>query len=613
MKQLQTRLAAVLGAALLSISPAMAAPVISTITTTYSATGSPTSIFIIGTALCGSPCAKPTITISGKALTVGNYGGTSVAATLPSGTTDGEYTLVLTTGTTGSFTQPLVLKSTTTVKVGTTTTLAPGSAATVTNTGTATSPVLNFGIPQGVPGLGGITGVTAGTDLSGGGSSGNVTINLNTTATDARYAQLVAANTFTGNQSVTGSLNLTGSLSLPQTTGPTVGVISIGGSPFIHACCLSSNNSTFMGLGAGNFTANPSFVAFNTGIGSNALQSLTSGYVNTAVGGAAMNKNTTGYYNTAVGYGSLLLNTTGSYNTAIGSGAMADNVDGSQNTAIGLSALSIYPGGTGNIAIGPFALQGGNCAAACAAGNYNVAIGRLAGYEFLGGSSNILLGDSAGEFLTGNDSNNIIIGNVGVGGNSGAIRIGTAGTHTRTFIAGISGVQTGLTGSALVIDANGQLGTISSSRRYKEDIEAIGDASDRLFKLRPVTFRYRQPNLDGNKPVQYGLIAEEVAEVFPELVIRNKDGQPETVAYHLLTGLLLNELQKEHGRVEAQEQRISELEANAASQKHQSAELEQLRSEVTELRKLTAQLLSRSNNQLNAVATAHDSDYRVKQ
>jgi hypothetical protein len=133
------------------------------------------------------------------------------------------------------------------------------------------------------------------------------------------------------------------------------------------------------------------------------------------------------------------------------------------------------------------------------------------------------------------------------------MRIGTQGSAgvvgsgvTRTFIAEINGVKTDLTGTAVVVDANGQLGTMSSSRRYKQDIQPMAEASERLLKLRPFTFRYKQPNALGEKPIQYGLIAEEVAEVLPELVVLNKDGQPESVAYHLLPSLLLNELQKEH-------------------------------------------------------------------
>jgi uncharacterized protein YoxC len=244
------------------------------------------------------------------------------------------------------------------------------------------------------------------------------------------------------------------------------------------------------------------------------------------------------------------------------------------------------------------------------------------------------MGYYSGDNIT-TGSNNVDIANFGVATDGasgiGVIRIGSVGSQSSTFIAGISGVQTGLAGSPVLVDANGQLGTISSSRRYKEDIQSMGDASDRLFKLRPVTFRYIKPDVNGNKPIQYGLIAEEVAEVFPELVVHNKDGQPETVAYHLLPGLLLNELQKEHKQVEQQHELLTEqterlaaqnkqieeqskqivkLEAQAAdvaTLKQQVSELNQLRAEVAELRQLAAQLTSQRNSQaikVKAVATS---------
>jgi hypothetical protein len=130
-----------------------------------------------------------------------------------------------------------------------------------------------------------------------------------------------------------------------------------------------------------------------------------------------------------------------------------------------------------------------------------------------------------------------------------------------------------------MIDANGQLGTISSSRRYKQDIQPMADASERLMQLRPVKFHYKQPDAKGEQPIQYGLIAEEVAEVFPELVVRNKAGQPETVAYHLLPALLLNEMQKEHRQlveVSSLQQQVADQAAQLALQALQLAELKQL-------------------------------------
>jgi hypothetical protein len=177
------------------------------------------------------------------------------------------------------------------------------------------------------------------------------------------------------------------------------------------------------------------------------------------------------------------------------------------------------------------------------------------------------------------------------------IKIGTAGTHTSTYIAGINGLQTLASPLQVVIDATtGQLGTISSSRRYKEDIQPMGDASDRLLQLRPVTFRYRKPNANGEKPVQYGLIAEEVAEVLPELVVTNKEGQPETVAYQTLPMLLLNELQKEHAKVEETRTLVREQAEQLAALKAQVTEVDSLRAEVAELRRLTERLAAQNDD-----------------
>jgi hypothetical protein len=172
----------------------------------------------------------------------------------------------------------------------------------------------------------------------------------------------------------------------------------------------------------------------------------------------------------------------------------------------------------------------------------NVALGSGALFSNVSGSNNIAVGKDAGNNLLGDS--NIAIGNGGAASDVGTIRIG-GGSQTRAFIGGIRGITTGQNNAvAVVIDSTGQLGTISSSRRYKEEITDMGDASARLQALRPVTFRYKQPYANGEKPLQYGLIAEEVAEVFPELAVFNDDGQPETVKYQDLAPLQLNEVQK---------------------------------------------------------------------
>ncbi len=263
----------------------------------------------------------------------------------------------------------------------------------------------------------------------------------------------------------------------------------------------------------------------NTAIGQGALFATTSGELNTANGALALLNNTTGYQNTASGLGALFNNTTGFYNTASGVEALLKNVTGNRNTAEGVDAL--YN----------------------AAGSRNVALGYNAGYNIANGADNIIIG--AGQKAKTTDN--------------GVIRIGNNTSQKRTFISAIRGVTTGLSNAVpVVVDANGQLGTINSSRGVKEDIQPMGEVSERLLELQPVTFRYKQPFEDGSKPVQFGLIAEEVAEVFPELAVKDANGNVETVSYHLLSSLLVNELQKEHRINESQAARIASLELQVA-------------------------------------------------
>ena len=190
-------------------------------------------------------------------------------------------------------------------------------------------------------------------------------------------------------------------------------------------------------------------------------------------------------------------------------------------------------------------------------------IGQQMGYSALWsnttGTSNIAIGAFAGNDLTDGDSN-IMIGNRGFASEANTIRIGDSLSQTRAFIAGVRGVTTDVNDAVtVVIDSNGQIGTISSSSRYKEDITDMGTASERLLQLRPVTFRYRQAYGNGEQPLDYGLIAEQVAVVFPELVVFNENHQPETVKYRLLSSLLLNEMQKQHTQLSGQAAEIEEL------------------------------------------------------
>ncbi len=265
---------------------------------------------------------------------------------------------------------------------------------------------------------------------------------------------------------------------------------------------------------------------------------------NTVLGFAALGGNTTGINNTATGVAALGGNTTGANNTATGVAALTSNTAGVQNTATGAGALNSNTGGSDNTAIGNAALSNSTT-----------------------GSANIAIGFNAGVNVT-TGSNNIHIGSVGFDNDSALIFIGRQGLQTSTFIAGIFGAQ--VLGRAQAVEVNqlGQLGTTISSRRVKDDIRDMDEASGGLVKLRPVTFRYKAEPATGPRPIEYGLIAEEVAEIYPELVVRDKDGQPSGVRYHVLPAMLLNEVQKQHAqfreqtaRLDAQQREIDELRA----------------------------------------------------
>jgi hypothetical protein len=191
------------------------------------------------------------------------------------------------------------------------------------------------------------------------------------------------------------------------------------------------------------------------------------------------------------------------------------------------------------------------------------------------GSFNIALGDNAGFNLT-TGSNNIDIGNVGVAGEAKTIRIGKQGTQTATFIAGINGA-TVPTGVAVIVDGSGHLGTTTSSARFKEAIKAMDKASEAILSLRPVTFHYKH-DLDPDCIPQFGLVAEEVEKVNPDLVARDAEGKPYTVRYEAVNAMLLNEFLKEHRKNEEQQATIArlekEIEALTAGLQKVSAQLE---------------------------------------
>ena len=311
--------------------------------------------------------------------------------------------------------------------------------------------------------------------------------------------------------------------------------------------------STALGLGA--LAANTNGIN-NTAVGASTLAANTTGFSNTALGARALDSNTTGSGNTGLGHNALGANTTGGSNTAVGPSALQSNTTGFGNSALGFNALADNTTGSNNTAVGGTAL-------ANTTGFSNTAVGFGALLQATSGNANIALGSFAGANVT-TGSNNIYVGHAGLAGDGGTTRIG-ASLQTSTFIAGIRGVTTGLANAIpVLIDSQGQLGTTSSSHRVKTDIHDMAEASHGLLRLRPVSFRYRHPAADGARPLQYGRIAEEVAEVFPELVAYTPGGQPETVFYHLLPAMLLNELQRQHREVEALRVRQAELEARLA-------------------------------------------------
>jgi hypothetical protein len=269
----------------------------------------------------------------------------------------------------------------------------------------------------------------------------------------------------------------------------------------------------------------------NVAAGPSAFPPAIAGNDNSALGQNALVNNATGSNNTAVGQEALFSNTgAANNNTAIGEDAMRLNSSGGSNTAVGGAALDVNTTGLFNTAVGESALGATT------------------------GSDNTALGEDAGVALT-TGSNNIAIDNPGVAGESNRIRIGTEAAHDFTFIAGIRGVTTGVADAvSVVIDSNGQLGTASSSRRVKREIEPLGKLRP-LMKLRPVSFRYRT----GPPELHYGLIAEQVARLMPTLAVFGKDGQPETVQYQELPVLLLAQIQSQQRQITRQQAQIDRL------------------------------------------------------
>jgi len=316
---------------------------------------------------------------------------------------------------------------------------------------------------------------------------------------------------------------------------------------------------------------------YNTADGVQALEQNTDGIHNTATGFQSLLSNTTGDGNTATGATALFSNTIGTYNTAMGGGALTGNTTGNYNTATGLFALAANDTGVQNTATGAAALYDNTT------GNYNTAVGVQALENNTTGSGNIALGLNAGSGIT--TANNVI--SIGIGGQdvSNSCYIG------RIFGATSSG------GAAVFVNADGRLGTATSSKRFKEDIKPMNNASEALFSLKPVSFRYKK-EIDPQSIPQFGLVAEDVDKVNSNLVVRDKDGNINTVRYEQINAMLLNEFLKEHKKVEAQQATIDQLKSKAAKQEATIADLTQgmavltaqLKKQGAQIQKVSAQI-----------------------
>jgi hypothetical protein len=326
----------------------------------------------------------------------------------------------------------------------------------------------------------------------------------------------------------------------------------------------------------------------NTAEGQNALFSLTTGGFNTAVGFLSLRSNTTGEFNTGIGAATLFVNTSFG-NTATGAGALLSNTTGPQNTANGAFALFSNINGGLNTAAGYGALYNNTT------GSTNTANGRQALFDNTTGIRNTAMGVNAGYNVTG--SGNICIG---------ADVSGVAGIDNTTWIGNVyTTVQpvVGVDPDNVTVNSAGRLGRGAvSSRRYKHDIKLMGKASEALFKLKPVRFRYKE-EFDSTQTLAFGLIAEEVAEVYPDLVGRDPEGQPESVRYEQINAMLLNEFLKEHRKVEAQARKVQEQEATTA----------QLKSAVVQQRKNFEARIAQQQKAMEAVmARLKEQDSKIQ-
>ena len=310
------------------------------------------------------------------------------------------------------------------------------------------------------------------------------------------------------------------------------------------------------------------YPGFNTAEGQNALFGRTTGVANTAIGWHSLFSNTDGSYNTGIGAGTLLFNvgdqTTGegTQNTAIGTGALLFNTVAFNNTADGAFALFNNTAGNFNTAVGTQALFNNTI------GGVNTAIGNAALGNNTTGSFNVALGDNAGGGVT--TANEVICIGTAVDGEN---------VSNSCYIGGIFG-QTSASGAAVYINSSNKLGTLTSSSRFKDDIKPMARLSEALFALKPVTFHSKK-EIDPAGMQQFGLVAEDVDKINPDLVVRDKEGKPYSVRYEQVNAMLLNEFLKEHRKVE---QLTKDFESKLAGQQKQIEAL------TANLRRVSAQV-----------------------
>ncbi len=383
---------------------------------------------------------------------------------------------------------------------------------------------------------------------------------------------------------------------------------------------LSANTTGSQNTANGSYALSSNMTGWsNAAVGAYSLQNNTTGSYNIAVGDSALYRNTTGVWNVAVGGGALVDNTTGWSNTGVGGDALSANTTGLENTAMGAAALESNTTGSGNVAVGAGALSYRTGASHQLQGA-NTAVGYYAlgytGAEWgtgLGGDGNTAMGDRAMEYNVDGSFNcafgllalsadggetdssaNTAIGNragYGLTTGIGNVYIGEQemardpAENYHTYIHNINTTSvSGGSADTVTIDLNtGLLGHLTSSRRHKEDIKAMDNVSETLYRLKPVTYRYKK-EIDRNQALDYGLIAEEVAEVDPNLALRNGKGEIESVRYNAINLMLLNEFLKEHKAFVEEQDKVKKLEAGLtgllATVKEQTAQIEKVSSEV---------------------------------